>query len=54
MTGFAGPVALSGGATVSALWFPPNQRATATAIGSIAGFAGASLCYVIGRNTRSV
>jgi len=48
MTGFAGPVALSGGATVSALWFPPNQRATATAIGSIAGFAGASLCYVIG------
>ena len=51
-TGFAGPVAFTGGAILSALWFPPNQRATATAIGTISGFAGAALCFIIGTCSR--
>ena len=48
-TGCSGPVAFTGGAIVSTLWFPPDQRATATAIGTIAGFAGAAICFIIGK-----
>ena len=46
--GLAGPMAFTIGPIISAVWFPPHQRTTATAIGTIAGFAGAAACFVIG------
>ena len=46
--GLAGPVVFTAGPTVSALWFPPEQRTTATAIATIAGFAGNAGCFLFG------
>ena len=46
--GLAGPVVFTAGPVVSALWFPPRQRATATAIATIMGFAGAAGVFVVG------
>ena len=46
--GLSGPVAFTVGPVLSALWFPPNQRATATAIAMISGFAGAAGCFALG------
>eukprot|EP00298_Acanthocystis_sp_HF-20_P011272 c19307_g1_i3.p1 GENE.c19307_g1_i3~~c19307_g1_i3.p1 ORF type:complete len:288 (-),score=68.11 c19307_g1_i3:101-964(-) len=40
---FSGPL-------VSSTWFPPSERATATAIGSIAPYIGSSLGFIIGPN----
>ena len=47
--GLAGPVVFTAGPTISALWFPPEQRTTATAIATIAGFAGAAVCFIYGK-----
>ena len=33
---------------VSSTWFPPNERTTATAIGTLAGIFGAALAFFIG------
>lgn len=46
--GLGGPVAFTVGPVLSSLWFPPNQRATATAIAMISGFGGAAGCFVLG------
>lgn len=46
--GLAGPVAFTVSPVLSSLWFPPNQRATATAIAMISGFAGAAGCFALG------
>jgi len=46
--GSAGPVVFTAGPTISALWFPPEQRTTATAIATIAGFAGSAGCFIFG------
>ncbi|CAG5119007.1 unnamed protein product, partial [Candidula unifasciata] len=48
LNGVAGTVPMSGPALLSGLWFPPNQRATATAISTVAGYLGASISFVIG------
>ena len=38
--GFAGPLAMSAGPLLSATWFPPNQRTTATAIQATSNYFG--------------
>ncbi|BFZ06529.1 hypothetical protein BsWGS_09568 [Bradybaena similaris] len=48
LNGVAGTIPMSGPALLSGLWFPPNQRATATAISTVAGYLGASISFVIG------
>ena len=46
--GLAGPVIFTAGPSISAIWFPPEQRTTATAVATIAGFAGAAGCFIYG------
>jgi hypothetical protein len=46
--GLAGPLAFTAGPTISALWFPPEQRTTATAISTVSGFAGSAGCFIFG------
>ena len=48
LNGMAGPIMYTAGPVISALWFPPKQRATATAISTVAGFAGNAACFLIG------
>ncbi|KAK0067612.1 disrupted in renal carcinoma protein 2 isoform X2 [Biomphalaria pfeifferi] len=48
LNGIAGTVPMSGSALLSGLWFPSNQRASATAISTISGYLGASVSFVIG------
>lgn len=43
-----GPVALGAPALVSATWFPVNERTTATAIGTLAGYFGMALTFTVG------
>lgn len=46
--GMAGPILMSGPPSVSVVWFPPNQRTTATAIASTAAGLGVALSFLIG------
>ncbi|CAH1264533.1 DIRC2 [Branchiostoma lanceolatum] len=48
LNGMAGPVAMSAPAVLSAAWFPHEQRATATAIGTILGCLGSAASFIIG------
>lgn len=48
ITGLGGPVAMAAPPLVSAAWFPPSQRTTATAISSLACYSGTALSFVIG------
>lgn len=48
VTGLGGPVAMAAPPLVSAAWFPPSQRTTATAISSLACYSGTALSFVIG------
>ena len=42
------PVAMALGPLISAVWFPPHQRATSTAIASLAPYVGTGLAFIIG------
>ena len=44
----AGTVALGAPPLVSATWFPPSERTTATAIGKLAGFFGIAAAFAVG------
>lgn len=46
--GLAGPVCFTAGPSISAKWFPPHQRATATALSVVMGYAGAAGSFVVG------
>eukprot|EP00049_Salpingoeca_infusionum_P002772 m.59728 g.59728 ORF g.59728 m.59728 type:complete len:500 (+) comp11779_c0_seq1:115-1614(+) len=46
--GLAGPLAMSMGPTLSASWFPLNERVTATALVSVFNYIGVSLSFVVG------
>ena len=46
--GLAGPLSFAGGLVLSTTWFPPGERATATAIATIISYLGNSLCFIIG------
>lgn len=48
ITGIGGPVAMAAPPLVSAAWFPPEQRTTATAVSSLACYCGTALSFVIG------
>ena len=47
ITGIGGPIAMAAAPMVSAAWFPPDQRTTATAISSLACYSGTALSFVI-------
>lgn len=48
ITGIGGPIAMAAAPMVSATWFPPEQRTTATAISSLACYSGTALSFLIG------
>lgn len=43
-----GPVSVGGPPLVSATWFPPGERTTATAIGTLAGYFGIAQSFAVG------
>lgn len=49
LNGIAGTVFFAGPALLASVWFPPNQRATATAIGSFFNYAGVAAGFIIGK-----
>ena len=46
--GFAGAVVMAAPPAISAVWFPPEQRTTATAINQVFNNLGNGLSYFIG------
>ncbi|XP_064597135.1 solute carrier family 49 member 4 homolog [Liolophura sinensis] len=48
LNGFAGPIAMAGCTVISAVWFPPNQRTTATSIGAMCNVFGVAVSFLIG------
>lgn len=48
MNGFAGPTAMNAGPFLSTTWFPPDERATATAIASMLNYLGGAGAFLIG------
>ena len=44
----AAPVAMGAPPLVSSTWFPPHQRATATAISSLMSYVGISISFGVG------
>ncbi|XP_046338936.2 solute carrier family 49 member 4 homolog [Haliotis rufescens] len=48
VNGVAGTVPSAGPALLSATWFPPKERATATAVSSVSGILGISIGFIIG------
>ncbi|XP_055860563.1 solute carrier family 49 member 4-like isoform X2 [Biomphalaria glabrata] len=48
LNGIAGPVGMGGMPTLSAIWFPANERITATAIGTSISVLGSALPFVLG------
>ena len=44
----SGTVALGAPPLVSATWFPPSERTTATAIGTLAGSFGIAAAFAVG------
>jgi len=48
LLGVGGAVPFAGPAKVSSVWFPPDQRATATSISSFANYFGVGIAFVIG------
>ncbi|XP_071103143.1 solute carrier family 49 member 4 homolog [Haliotis cracherodii] len=48
LTGAASIVPFAGPALFSATWFPPNQRATATAVSTVFNYFGISVGFIIG------
>ena len=43
-----GPVAIGAPPLVSATWFSPHERTTATAIGTLAGYFGIAMAFAVG------
>ena len=48
LNGISGPVAFSAPLTISALWFPPNERTRATSIGQMFNALGVGVSYLLG------
>ena len=42
------PVAMALGPLISAAWFPPHQRTTATAVASLSSYVGVGLAFIVG------
>ena len=48
LNGLAGPIAMGAPPAISAEWFPPEQRTTATAISSVANTMGNAVSFLLG------
>ena len=48
-TGISAPVLFAGSPVMSATWFPPGQRATATAIMTTYSLSGTALIFLVGK-----
>lgn len=48
LNGIAGTALFAGPSLLASIWFPPNQRATATAISTFMGYAGFAVTFSIG------
>ena len=53
LNGVAGPIAMSAPITISALWFPPNERTRATSIGQMFNALGVGVSYLLGNTIVS-
>ena len=53
LNGVAGPIAMSAPITISALWFPPNERTRATSIGQMSNALGVGVSYLLGNTIVS-
>lgn len=43
-----GPVAMALGPLISAVWFPPHQRTTSTALASLSSYVGTGMAFIVG------
>ena len=48
LNGLAGPIAMGAPPTISAEWFPPEQRTTATAIATVTNTLGLAVSFLLG------
>lgn len=48
MNGMAGPIVMSAPSVISAVWFPPGQRTTATAVTALSSYYGLAFSFVFG------
>lgn len=48
LNGLAGPTIMSAGPFLSTTWFPPDQRATATAVASLFSYLGGAASFIVG------
>ena len=48
LNGLAGPVAMSAGPVMSAVWFAPSERTTSTAVVGVSNYGGTALAFVLG------
>ncbi|KAK7092415.1 hypothetical protein V1264_008160 [Littorina saxatilis] len=48
LNGLGGPVAMAAPPILSAVWFPPKERTTATAIGTVLNYMGVALSFIMG------
>ncbi|CAI5655324.1 unnamed protein product [Oreochromis niloticus] len=48
LNGLAGPTMMSAGPYLSTTWFPPDQRATATAVASLFAYLGSAASFIVG------
>ena len=48
LNGFAGPASMGAGTTISANWFPCNERTLATGISGSANYLGVAFSFIIG------
>ncbi|XP_070174346.1 solute carrier family 49 member 4-like [Littorina saxatilis] len=48
LNGLGGPVAMAAPPILSAVWFPPEERTTATAIGTVLNYLGVAASFVMG------
>lgn len=49
LNGLAGPIAMGAPPALSAEWFPPEQRTTATAIASVTNTLGLAVSFLLGK-----
>ncbi|XP_046553121.1 solute carrier family 49 member 4 homolog isoform X2 [Haliotis rubra] len=48
LNGLGGPVAMGGPPALSAHWFAPNERTTATAVGAVLNSMGVAVSFIVG------
>lgn len=51
LNGLAGPIAMGAPPALSAEWFPPEQRTSATALATISNVLGLAVSFLLGKHT---